>query len=419
MTGKEKFNLAIKHEEGPLLFDLGGMPTTGMHCRVMEELRDFYGLEKRPVKILEPAQMLGMMEDDLRECLGVETTPVWSSGTALGFSSTGKMKEWKAPWGQNVLMPEAFVAEYDKAGNLLAYAGSDKNYPPSMKMPKGGMFFDNIERGDEFDETDYNIEDNLEEWQPYREDDLNWFRKQMDDLRGTDQVVLCNPGAGTALGDPSMVPGPMLKMPKGIRRITDWYMATAVNQEIVREIFDRESDIGIANLKILYETVGNDIQVIYICGTDFGTQRGPFYSKEVFEQVFAPYYKKINNWIHENTNWKTFKHTCGGIEPLLDNLIEAGFDCINPVQWNAGGMERNLIKEKYGDRLVYWGGGIDTQHMLPEGSPEQVYEQALECCRIFGKGGGYVFNTVHNIVPGVPAANVDALARAVRKYNNG
>lgn len=418
MTGKEKLKLALNHEEGPLLFDIGGMPTTGMHCIVMEELRDFYGLEKRPIKILEPVQMLGVLEDDLKECLGVETTPLWAAGCMFGFRVEDQFKEWRTPWGQEVLVPEEFEVTTDEKGDTLIYACGDRSTEPAGRMPKTGKFFDNIDRAPEYDEDHYDVRDNFEEFQPVTDRDLDWLRKQKENIGSTDQVVMGNLG-GTAFGDPALVPGPMLRAPKGLRRLTDWYMATVSDQEILHEIFSYELQIGLQNLEKMYEALGDFLDVTYICGTDFGSQRAPFYSLDTFDNVYAPYYKKVDDWIHTHTTWATFKHTCGSVAPFIGRMADAGLDCINPVQWTANDMDRNMLKREYGDRVVFWGGGIDTQHMLPEGTPEQVYEQALDCCRIFGKGGGFVFNTIHNIVPGVPAANVDALARAVRTYNRG
>ncbi|HCT91931.1 MAG TPA: methyltransferase [Lachnospiraceae bacterium] len=418
MTGKEKLKLALNHEEGPLLFDIGGMPTTGMHCIVMEELRDYYGLEKHPIKILEPVQMLGVVEEDLKECLGVQTTPLWSAGCMFGFRVEDKWKEWRTPWGQDVLVPEEFEVTTNEKGDTLIYACGDRNSEPAGCMPKTGKFFDNIDRAPEYDEDTYDVRDNFEEFQPVGERDLAWLKKQKEAIGETGDVVMGNLG-GTAFGDPALVPGPMLRAPKGIRRLTDWYMATVSDQDILHEIFSHEVEVGLKNLEKMYGVLGDFLDVTYICGTDFGSQRAPFYSVATFNDVYAPYYKKVDDWIHTHTKWATFKHTCGSIEPFIGGMADAGLDCINPVQWTANHMDRNLLKEKYGGRVVFWGGGIDTQHMLPEGTPEQVYEQALECCRIFGKGGGYVFNTIHNIVPGVSAANVDALARAVRTYNRG
>ena len=416
MTGKEKLKMALNHEEGPLLFDIGSGPTTGMHCEVMEKVREFYGLEKHPIKIIEPTQMLGLVEDDLKEAMGIQTTPLWAAGCMFGFRVEDKWKEWKTPWGQYVLIPEEMQTTRDELGNTYIYAAGDLNYPPAGCMPATGRFFDNIDRAPEYNEESYDVRDNFEEWTEVTDADIAWLLKRKAEIGDTTDVVFGNLG-GTAFGDPALVPGPQLRQPKGLRKLTDWYMATVGDPEILRKIFEYESEIALKNLQKIYDAVGNFIDVTYICGTDFGSQRAPFYSVETFENLYAPFYKKVDDWIHEHTKWHTFKHSCGDNYPFIGRMADAGLECINPVQWTAAEMDKQRLKDKYGNRVVYWGGCIDTQHMLPEGTPEQVYDQALDCCRIFGKNGGFVFNTIHNIVPGVPAANVDALARAVRDYN--
>lgn len=423
MTGKEKLKAALNHEEAPVLFDIGGMNTTGMHCIVMEKLRDYYGLEKRPVKIIEPSQLLGQVEDDLKEVLGVETELIWGSRNCYGFKSEDQLKEWTTPWGQTVLVPEEFTTSVDEKGDTLIYACADTNYPAAGRMPKEGVYFDNEDRAPEYDEDDYDINDNLEEFFLFSDDEIAWLKKQVDNLHDANDVITCfgpgTTGGGTCLADHSMIAGPMLRQPKGIRLLQDFYMATASDPELIQEIFEKETDIGIQNLKKMHDALGDSIDVLHICGTDLGTQKSLFYSKSTIEEVWAPYWKKINDWVHENTNWKTFKHCCGSIAPIIDILIDSGFDILNPVQWTAENMDKNMLKQNFGDRLVFWGGGVDTQHLLPEGTPEQVYEQAKECLSIFSKNGGYVFNTIHNIVPGVPVENIDALARAVKDFNAG
>lgn len=423
MTGKEKLRLALAHEEGPVLFDCGGLNTTGMHCITMEKLRDFYGLEKRPVKILETVQLLGVMEDDLREAMGVDTKPMWGSRTQTGYLQTGKFKEWRTPWGQEVLIPDTFEIQEEANGDVLTYPCGDRNYEACQKMPASGVYFDNILRAEDWDEDDWNLEDNLEEFEVFSDQELAYLKDQVDAMGQTDLVVTScitgHTGGGTCLADHSMIEGPMLREPKGLRNLQDFYMCTASDPESLQELFERETDIGLQNLKRIHDLVGDSIDVFHVCGTDMGTQKSLFYSKNTIEEIWVPYYKKINNWIHENTNWKTFKHCCGSIEPIIDDLIEAGFDILNPVQWTAENMDKNMLKAKYGDRLVFWGGGVDTQHLLWEGTAQQVYDQARECLSIFSKNGGYVFNTIHNIVSDVPPENVDALVRAVRDHNKG
>jgi uroporphyrinogen-III decarboxylase len=138
-----------------------------------------------------------------------------------------------------------------------------------------------------------------------------------------------------------------------------------------------------------------------------------------YRELFLPYHKKINDWIHANTKWSTFKHSCGAVDLFIPSFIEAGFDILNPVQWTAAGMDRETIKSKYHKRIVFWGGGVDTQRTLPFGTPAEVEKEVLDTCRILGKGGGFVFNTIHNIQAKTPVENVVAMLGAVRKYNKG
>ncbi len=416
MTGKEKLKLAVNHIEGPVLLDIGGMPTTGIHCKVVEGLREYYGLEKKPIKILEPVQMLAFMEEDLKAAMGIQTTPLWNAGTMFGFKQTDKFKEWKTPWGQDVLVAEDFITSTDKNGNTYIYSCADTTYPPAGCMPKNGVYFDNINRAPEFDEDEYDVKDNFEEFGPISDEDLEWLKVQRPRFENSSDVVMGNLG-GTAFGDIALVPGPQLKQPKGLRDITEWYVSIVSRPEVLHEIFEYQLHYAIDNLKKMHDVLGETIQVAYICGTDFGTQNGPFCSNEVFTEVYAPYYKKVNDWIHQNTKWKTFKHCCGSVYKLIPEIINAGFDILNPVQWTAKNMDKVLLKDSYGDRVTFWGGGVDTQKTLPFGTPKQVHEEVLECCKIFGKNGGFVFNTIHNIQPGVPTENVVAMVNAIKEYN--
>jgi uroporphyrinogen-III decarboxylase len=159
------------------------------------------------------------------------------------------------------------------------------------------------------------------------------------------------------------------------------------------------------------------MDAIYICGTDFGTQESTFCSPEQFRELWLPSYRKINDWIHAHTTWKTFKHSCGAVESFIPLFIEAGFDILNPVQVNAKGMDPVQLKKNYGKEIVFWGGGIDTQKTLPFATPEKIREEILRLCEIFAKDGGYVFNTVHNIQANVPLENVVAMVEAVKEFN--
>jgi uroporphyrinogen-III decarboxylase len=187
--------------------------------------------------------------------------------------------------------------------------------------------------------------------------------------------------------------------------------------DFVKSIFEKQTEIALENFRRLYEVIGNNIDVVFLCGTDFGTQDSTFCAPEQFDDLWMPYYRKINDWVHAHTPWRTFKHSCGAIESFMSRFVDAGFDIINPVQVSAKGMDPASLKRNYGKDLVFWGGGIDTQKTLPYGSPANVREEVLKHCEIFARDGGFVFNTVHNIQANVPVENIVAMVDAVREFN--
>ena len=228
------------------------------------------------------------------------------------------------------------------------------------------------------------------------------------------KAVLANLG-DTAFGDIALVPATKLKHPRGIRDIQQWYMSLKLRPDYVSEVFDRQCEIGLQNLEAVHDAVGDAITVIFVTGADFGAQQGPFISPRLYQDLFKPVHVRVNDWIHTNTTWKSFIHSCGSIWRLLDDIVDAGFDVLNPVQTSAADMDPVALKAAYGDRVTFWGGGIDTQRVLPFGTPDEVRAMVKERMRIFGSGGGFVFNTIHNLQARVPAENILALYDAVNE----
>jgi len=183
----------------------------------------------------------------------------------------------------------------------------------------------------------------------------------------------------------------------------------------VYEIFSRQCEIALRNLELIRQAVGDRVAAVFLTGTDFGTQNGPFISRDAYRDLFQPFHKQVNAWVHSHTRWKCFIHSCGAVEALIGDFIASGFDILNPVQCSAAGMDPLLLKRKYGDRLVFWGGAVDTQSTLPFGAPEAVRGEVRARIRIFGQGGGFVFNAVHNIQCNTPVENVVEMFRAARE----
>jgi hypothetical protein len=418
MTHRERVMAALNHtqpDQVPVDFD--GTPVSGIHISVVEALRNYYGLEKRPVKLHDPLQCLGYVDEDLAEVLGVDVKLVGSRYTIFGYRNEG-WKPWTTPWGQDVLVPEDFATTSDAEGNTYIHPQGDTSVPPSGHMPEGGFFFDEIIRQQPLpdDDEDLKAEDNLEEFGPLPEADLEELAGRAEAARKSGKLVIGNFG-GTGLGDIACVPAPMLKNPRGITDITEWYVSTAIRQPLLHEIYEKQYDIAIANLDRINRRFGDSIDVAFICGTDFGTQTSTFCSEQTFRDLYMPHYKRLNDWIHSNTAWKSFKHCCGSIPAFMPLFIEAGFDIINPVQVSATGMDPAFLKREFGKDLVFWGGGVDTQQVLPFGTPAEVRDQVLRHCEIFNRDGGFVFNTIHNVQAKTPVENVAAMMAAVREFN--
>lgn len=412
---RENLQKTLNHQQPDrLVVDFGATPVTGIHVLLVKQLRDHFGLEKKPVKVSEPFQMLGEVEEDLQEAMGVDVIGLSPPSDMFG-NRFENWKEFRTPWGQEVLVPGSFTVSVDEKGDTLLYPQGDDSVPPSAKMPKAAYFFDAVIRQEPLDEAKLNPEDNTEEFELITAEDLEYWKESITGASQKGKGLVANFG-GTGIGDIALVPGLNLKAPKGIRDVADWYMSTLMRPDYLHYIFEKQTDIALENLKMTRETAGDLVDVAFICGTDFGTQDSSFCSVETYDELYAPYYRKINNWIHENTSWKTFKHSCGAVEPFMEHFIESGFDIINPVQINAAGMDPLLLKEKYGDRLVFWGGGVDTQKVLPFGTPEEVKAHVLKECEIFAPGGGFVFNTVHNMQANVPLQNVLAMLDAISQF---
>lgn len=393
--------------------DFGSTAVTGIHVSVVAALRDYYGLERRPVKVVEPYQMLGLVEEDLKAAMGIDVEGVMPRKTLFGFANEG----WKG-WtfnGLDVLVPGEFNVTVDENGDTLIYPEGDLGAAPSGRMPRGFHFFDTIVRQRHFNENALDAADNLEEFKPVSEEDLDYFAGAVAAANQTGRAVIANFG-GTALGDIALVPAPFLKDPRGIRDIAEWYMTLASRREYVHSIYRAQTEIAVKNLERIHGRIGNAVDAVFLCGTDFGTQASSFCSVATFRELWLPYYKEICGWIHKNTTWKCFKHSCGSVARFYDSFAEAGFDIMNPVQCSAAGMDPELLKERWGERLVFWGGGVDTQRVLPFGTVEEVREQVLRRCEIFAPGGGFVFNTIHNIQAGTPVENVVAMLAAVREF---
>jgi len=414
MTSRERIRATLNHEQPDRLpVDFGATAVTGIAASTLSALRR--AVLDDPdyrVRVHEPYQMLGEIDEPLRQALGIDTIGIMGRGTMFGFE-LGDWKPFTLFDGTEVLVPGKFNTEPDANGNLLQYPQGDTSAPPSGKMPKDGFYHDTIVRQDAIDEAKLDPADNLEEFAVLSDEQVADLAETIHDAARRTEYAVVFVLPGTAFGDIALVPAPWMKHPKGIRDVAEWYMSTAARRDYVEKVFQGQCEIALKNIDKFAEAVGDEVQVAYVTGTDFGTQRGPFISPQAYRDLFLPFHKRVNDRIHERTGWKTFIHSCGSVVELIPDFIEAGFDVLNPVQCSAAGMDPKTLKREFGRDVVFWGGGVDTQKTLPFGTPEEVYREVRERIDIFGEGGGYVFNAIHNVQASIPVENVLAMFKAL------
>jgi hypothetical protein len=401
MTSRERVRTALEFREPDRVpLDLGSNLQSGIMAHALDRLRRHLGLSPRPVKVHEVFQMLGEVEPDVVERLGADILPVEPLVQFFGL----RREAWK-PWtlwdGTGVLVPGQFEVERDLEGGWLLHAEGNPRRPVEGRMPAGGFYFDMPA-----------LTECVPGWCPpspaaiRREhllgvQELEHMQARAEHLRATTDKALML-GAWDATGLP------------WVGSIPDFLMLLAADRACVKDIFEARTEAALENLEMLNAHLGDTIDVIGMDGTDYAGQDRELIDPADFEELCIPFFRRQNEWVHAHTRWKTWFHCCGSIPRLLPFLIDAGADIINPVQTSARGMEPRELKSRFGRRIVFWGGGVDTQRTLPFGSPAEVAAEVRERIRVFAPGGGFVFNPIHNIQQGTPPANVVAAYEAAR-----
>ena len=418
MNSRARIITALSHKQPDLLpIDIGGTNLTGIHVSNVYRLRQHYGLDNpgTPVKVIEPYQMLGEIADDLKMRLGTDNASPEPGATAFGYAYT-EFKRWDLSDGTPVLVPRLFNTETNSDGSIYQYPGGDRDAPPSGKMPQDGYFFDAIIRQKNFEDSELDPKHNVEEYGLLTDEQVEHIYRKVKYLNQYTSYAVTTGLPGTSFGDIYTIPGISLPYPKGIRDIEEWYVSLVQRKEYVKKMFSYQLELGLENLEKLINKLGDLVQVVIISGADFGTQTGLFAPLSIYREMFKPYHKKINDYIHSHSNWKTFIHSCGAVYDLIPELIESGFDILNPVQISAAGMKPKKLKTEFGRDIVFWGGGVDTQKTLPFGAPREVKDQVKRLIETFAPDGGFVFAAVHNVQANVPLENIVAMIEALGEY---
>jgi hypothetical protein len=415
MTSRERVALALNHREPDRVpIDLGSSVVTGIMATTYAKLRARLGVNDTPPRVSDLLQMLAEVEVPVLERLGCDVVGLLPLVRSFGVANRD-YKPWRTFDGTEVLMPGQFHYRVDENGDLLLSPGGDTSQPPSGRMPKNGHYFDIIVRQEPIDWDRLDPAEFAQQFTRLSDQELEHLRTTAERLYRDTQYAILGGFGGGGLGDLPRVLGPELERPKGIRNFDDWMVAHLTHPQYIKDIFHRQTEQAIENLELYRQAVGDRIVAVFISGTDFGTQRGEFISPDLYRELYFPFHKRMNDWVHEHTRWKTFYHCCGSVYHLIPSFIEAAVDILNPLQCSAANMEPERLKREFGGSLVFWGGGVDTQKTLPFATPEEVRREVMERIRTFAPGGGYVFNSIHNIQANTPVDNVLAMFETARE----
>ena len=393
MTSRERVLTALSHREPDRLpLDLGGTRVTSIHPNTLGKLQQRLHIESEPIRVMDVWQMLAWVDRPIVDMLGVDVLPV----PRLVQDFNLRIDTWR-PWQSvdidMVRMPGNFDPVSDDEGSLCLIQDGEV----VGKKVSSSPYFDKMS------ETRMSYTPPAIDSIPLytlNDEELEWRRHWAQTLRReTDKALMGDFGFNLGRWG----------------SFQEWLYTIGADPDYVRSWYDRKIENLLENIKLYAQAVGNDLDIIWLM-EDFGTQKGMMISPKFFQEMVAPYYKKLFSWIRANTSWKIFFHSCGGIYPIIGTLLDCGIDILNPVQTAAKGMDPIRLKTEFGDRLTFWGGGIDTQDVLPFGTPADVQAQVQERIKIFGKGGGFIFNPIHNIQGDVPVENLLAMYEAVHKF---
>ena len=398
MNSRERVLAAIHHQRPDRVpIDMGGTAAAGINVSAYLRLKRLLGLKRDNVRVYDVFGMMARVEPDIIEHLRLDALLV----PALCPRFDIPIKQWK-PWrlfdGTPVQVPLGFQTAEEKDGSLLLMV----NDQPMGRMPKNGHYFSELANatmeglGMLADPPD----PDTVTFSLFTDEDLRFRQEMAKHLHETTDKALVVDIADNMRWNTS---------------IPNWLFAVAAHPERTFELHEKKSQNIIERLKQLAEAVGPYVHV-FVIYQDLGTQRGEMISPRAFQQLMAPHYRQVFGWIHKNTDWKVLFHCCGSIYRLIPTMIEMGVDILNPVQCNAAHMEPQKLKAEFGDRLVFWGGGVDTQTVLPYGTPDEVREQVRERISILGADGGFVFAPTQEIQADVPPENVIAMYEAAREY---
>jgi len=411
MTSRERVLTSLSHREPDRVpVDLGATPSSGISAIAYNNLMRHLHLEGGHNRVYDVVQQVTQPEDMFLDRFSIDVIDV---GRAFNTLDT----DWHAvalPDGSKAEYPSWFHPAKQSDGSFHAFS---QDGTLVGRMPIGATFFDQTafpyldEYPSNYDQLGAAMGKVVWQALPHspwdhagEADFFAQLRARTLKLRASsDRAILIVCGCN------------LFEWGTFLRRLDNFLMDLLAEPEEVEKLLDALLERHLATLAKVCEAVGDLADVIRF-GDDLGMDSGPFMSPEVYRRLFKPRHAQLCGFVHKNSGMKTFLHTCGSIYKLIPDLIDAGYDVLNPMQTNSRDMEPERLKREFGRDVSFWGGGVDTRSILNRGTPEQVREDVLRRLEILAPGGGYVFNPIHNIMPDCPPENIVAMFDAVAEF---
>ena len=396
LTSRERVLKTIRHEEPDRLpIDLGGMASTGIMAIAYARLKEHLGISSGEIRVFDMGQQLAEVEPEVLSRFEVDVISLTNSlGEAPEF-----WKPWKLPNEVDCKIPAGVDLRPDEEnGGWLIW----ENGMPMQRMSPGSLYFsENIHPLAELttpEELQYVPRPVISD------DELKFLEMRAKALyENTDFAIMANFG------------GNILETGNSLRGFARFMMDLAKGGTFLEDLIGGIVETQLKNLSLFLEAVGKHVQVIQF-GDDLGMQDRLIMSRNMYRKRIFPGHQTLFQYVHQHSNCAVFLHSCGSIRPLIPDLIEAGVDILNPVQTSAKNMDPKQLKEEFGKQITFWGGGCDTQHVLPFATPDEVAQHVRKQIEVFAPGGGFVFNQIHNIQADISPENIVAMYDTAREF---
>jgi uroporphyrinogen decarboxylase len=378
--------------------DLGGTVDSTVVAVAYRDLRAHLGLGPGVVRVADIYQHTALVEEDVREAMGIDVR--------LAGDEPVRWREGVLPDGTPALFPDKFRPECQNDGSQVVF---DDAGTVLLKMPSEGHYFDPVHSPLAKATSAHEIDHHLDAIQTYDKPahlDTSYeelARKARRLREETDYLLV------------GFFGGHIFQASQSLRGWDTFLLDLLINRTFAEALMDRLVQANLERFERYAETVGRYVDVIQF-EDDLGMQDRPLLRPELYRQVVKPYQARLFRFARSRCDAYLLLHTDGAVAPFIPDFIEMGIDALNPVQVSAAGMDTRTLKREFGDDIVFWGGGCDSQRTLPFGTPQEVADEVKRRIDDLAPGGGFIFAPIHNIQSEVPPDNVVAMFEAAREY---